>query len=66
MKNGLVISDIGPIFSLAIIDKLNILEDFRCKTLSVAEVKTSSCGTLQRAAPTVFLLGQPMASGLKN
>jgi len=27
MKNGLVISDTGPIFSLAIIDKLNILEN---------------------------------------
>ncbi|MEM6397508.1 MAG: hypothetical protein AAF741_14255 [Bacteroidota bacterium] len=26
MKNGLVISDSGPIFSLAIIDKLEILE----------------------------------------
>jgi len=27
MKNGLVISDSGPIFSLAIIDKLGILDD---------------------------------------
>ncbi|MEM6963378.1 MAG: hypothetical protein AAF573_01350 [Bacteroidota bacterium] len=27
MKNGLVISDSGPIFSLAIVDKLNLLED---------------------------------------
>ena len=27
MKNGLVISDSGPIFSLAIIDKLGILDE---------------------------------------
>jgi uncharacterized protein len=27
MKNGLVISDSGPVFSLAIIDKLGILDD---------------------------------------
>lgn len=26
MKNGLVIADIGPIFSLALIDKLHILD----------------------------------------
>lgn len=27
MKNGLIISDTGPIFSLALIDKLDILEN---------------------------------------